>query len=82
VALSTIKIATLDLIFFADVAMKGFGGPKSSLRLLWLINEIRQFRSLLIVDNGHSTWPFFDDQPINTALIETVDPLSYATIGY
>jgi hypothetical protein len=41
--------------------MKGFGGPKSSLRLLWLINQIRQFRSLLIVDNGHSTWPFFDD---------------------
>jgi hypothetical protein len=35
-----------------------------------------------MVDSGHSTWPFFDDQPINTALTETVDPLSYGTIGY
>jgi hypothetical protein len=33
-------MATLDLIFFADVAMKGFGGPKGSLRLLGLMNQI------------------------------------------
>jgi hypothetical protein len=39
-------------------------------------------RGLLIIDNGHSSWPFFDDQPINTAAIECVDPLSYGTMGY
>jgi hypothetical protein len=31
---------SLDLIFFADVAMKSLGGPKSSLCLLGLINQI------------------------------------------
>jgi hypothetical protein len=62
--------------------MKGFGGPKTSLRLLGLIDELCQLRGLLIIDNGHSTWPLFDNQPVNTALIETVNPLSQCTMGY
>jgi hypothetical protein len=56
--------------------MEGFRRPKSSVRLLWLINQFRQFGALLIIDNGHSTWPLFDNQPINTRMIKTVDPLS------
>ena len=45
-------IAALDLILISDVAMKGFGGPKASLRLLGLIDELCQLRGLLIIDNG------------------------------
>jgi hypothetical protein len=36
---------------------------------------------LLIIDNGHWSWPLFDNQPINAALVETVDPLAQRTIG-
>jgi hypothetical protein len=62
--------------------MKGFGCPKATLGLLGLIDELCQLRCLLILDNGHSAWPLFDNQPVNTALIETVKPLSQGTIGY
>jgi hypothetical protein len=48
--------------------MKGFGGPKASLRLLALIDQRCQLRGLLIIDNSHSTRPLFDNQPVNTAL--------------
>ena len=61
--------------------MKGFGCPKGPLSLLGLINEIGQFTGLLIIDNGHSTWPLFDNQPINAARVETIDPLAQRAIG-
>jgi hypothetical protein len=38
--------------------------------LVGLIDQLCQLRGLLIIDNGHSTWPFFDNQSIDTALIE------------
>ena len=50
--------------------MKGFGCPKASLGLLGLIDELYQLRGLLIIDNGHCTWPLFDNQSLETALIE------------
>jgi hypothetical protein len=39
-------------------------------------------RGLLTLDNGHSAWPLFDNQPVNSALIESVNLLSQGTIGY
>ncbi len=62
--------------------MKGFGCPKATLGLLRLIDQLCQLRGLLIIDNGHSAWPLFDNQHANTALIETVNPLSQSTIVY
>jgi hypothetical protein len=47
--------------------MKGFGGPEASLRWLGLIDQPCQLRGLLIIDNGHSTWLLFDNQPVYTA---------------
>ena len=44
--------------------MKGFGCPKASLGLLGLSDQLYQLRGLLIIDNGHSTWPLFDNQSI------------------
>jgi hypothetical protein len=37
---------------------------------LGLIDQLCKFRGLLITDNGHFTWPLFDNQPVDTALIE------------
>jgi hypothetical protein len=48
-------ITAWDLILFTDEALKGFGRPKCSLRLWWLINQFHPFAGLLIIDNGHST---------------------------
>jgi len=62
--------------------MKGFGCPKATLGLLGLIDPLYQLRCLLILDNGHCAWPLFDNQPVNTRLIETLNPLSQCTIGY
>jgi hypothetical protein len=50
--------------------MKGFGCPKATLGLLGLIDQLYQLRGLLIIDNGHCAWPLFDNQPVDTALIE------------
>jgi len=65
---------------FADAAVKGFGCPKSSIGLLRLIDQLCQLIGLLTIDNSHSTRPLFDDQSIDTGLIETVYPLSECSI--
>lgn len=74
-------IAAFDLVVFADVTVKGFSCPKSPIGLLWLIDQLCQFIGLLAIDDSRSTRPLFDDQPIDTGLIETVYPLSECSIS-
>ena len=74
-------IAAVNLILICEVTVKSLGCPKVATSFVGIFDQVREFGSFILTNNGCPTRTFVDNKPINTIIVKKIDPSLQGTFS-